>query len=173
MAAEELRHICPDYPIIGMEPAIALATRMQHTRILVLATAATLREQRFVTLCQKHEKVATVLPISAPGIVRLVEAGLADSPEMDNYLRTLSAQLPFSPDAIVLGCTHFPFATAALQRVLPSVPLFDGASGTARHLATRLSQTDLTAPASASGGVLLTASGGGSLPLFLRLLTGA
>ena len=169
VAAEELRHICPDYPIIGMEPAIALATRMQHTRILVLATAATLREKRFVTLCQKHEKVATVLPISAPGIVRLVEAGLADSPEMDDYLRTLSAQLPFSPDAIVLGCTHFPFARNALQRVFGSIPLYDGASGTAAELHRQLQKRGLLASATAIGGTTIYTSDPRSLPLLIGL----
>ena len=169
VAAEELRNAYPDYPIIGMEPAVALAARMKHTRILVLATAATLREKRFVTLCQKHEKVATVLPISAPGIVRLVEMGLSDSPEMDGYLCALSAQLPFSPDAIVLGCTHFPFARNSLQRVFGNIPLYDGAAGTAMELRRQLQKRGLLSPATAAGGTTIFTSNPRSLPLLIEL----
>jgi len=170
VAAASLRQRYPHIPIIGMEPALLPALSVsKNPRILVLATAATLREEKFALLRKKCEKNATVMALSAPGIVRLVEAGLADSPEMDAYLRTLLAPLPAAPDAVVLGCTHFPFARAALRRVLGNVPLFDGAAGTARELRRRLSKESSLAPQGTVGGVTLTASAPRSLPLFLRL----
>ena len=44
-------------------------------------------------------------------------------------------------DAVVLGCTHFPFAKDAIRAVLGrDIPLFDGALGTARELARRLAE---------------------------------
>ncbi len=174
VAAETLRGTYPDFPIIGMEPALAPAVRAAmkkaaHPSVLVLATAATLREQKFAALCKKYEKTATVLALSAPGIVRLVEADLADSPEMDAYLHTLAKSLSQTHDAIVLGCTHFPFAKKALRRAFGDVPLFDGAVGTAKELKRRLSEQGLLASAHATGGVRLFSSNPRSLPLLAAL----
>lgn len=47
-------------------------------------------------------------------------------------------------DALVLGCTHFPFAVNAIRAVLgPEVELLDGGPGTARETKRRLAQAGL------------------------------
>ena len=174
VAVADLRRLYPDRSIIGMEPALAPALSVcAHPKILVLATAATLRQEKFALLRQKYEKTATVMALPAPDIVRLVEQGLADSPEMDAYLRTLLAPYKKAPpDAIVLGCTHFPFAKNAIRRVMGrDIPFFDGAEGTARELARRLAARRLLAPPSAVGGITLTASSPQALPLYCSLLS--
>lgn len=176
VAAAALRRRYPALPIIGMEPALRAALRRVNVadrppRIAVLATAATLRSEKYRFLCQMYAKNATVWPISAPSMVRLVERGLGDSPQMEAYLHTLFDPLPARPDAVVLGCTHFPFAGAALRRVLGSTPLIDGAAGTARELARRLAAQGL-ASSGGKGGLLLTASAPDAIPLFTRLLCG-
>ena len=173
VAAKELRQQYPAVPIVGMEPALRPACMVkEHPTILVLATAATLQEEKFAVLREMCEKNATVVSLPAPGIVRLVEAGLSDSPEMDRYLFDLL--VPFRhapPDAVVLGCTHFPFARAAILRALgQNVPLFDGAVGTAHRLESLLREQKLLAPPKATGGILLTASDTRSLPLLSKLL---
>lgn len=172
VAVEELRRLYPRTPIIGMEPALRPATSVkQSPTVLVLATAATLHMEKFDHLEEIYAKNATVFKIPAPNIVRLVEKGLANSPEMDAYLDTLLA--PFRrdpPDAVVLGCTHFPFAAASIRRVLgANVPFFDGAKGTARELARRLASEGLLAPKGTVGSVTLTASDPRSLPLLVSL----
>ena len=172
VAAAELRRRYPDFPVIGMEPALRPALCVgAHPTVLVLATEATLRQEKFAILRRKCEKSATVMALSAPGIVRLVEAGMSDSPQMDAYLRALLSPLPTPPDAVVLGCTHGPFARAALRRALGDIPLFDGAIGTAKELCRRLTEEGLLSPA-ASGSILLSASNPTSLPLMARLLEG-
>lgn len=174
-AARELRSAYPHVPIIGMEPAIKPALAVApHPKILILATAATLREEKLKALLFRHEGEAAFYKCAAPGLVRLVEAGLADSPEMGRYLTALLS--PFvgenRPDAVVLGCTHFPFAKAAISRFFEHrVPLFDGAEGTARELSRRLFTADLLNPAREKGTVTLTASDAASLPLFEKLLS--
>ena len=172
VAVEELRRLYPRTPIIGMEPALRPATSVKESpTVLVLATAASLHMEKFDHLEEIYAKNATVFKIPAPNIVRLVERGLSDSPEMDAYLDTLLA--PFRrdpPDAVVLGCTHFPFASAAILRALGrNVPLFDGAKGTARELARRLAKEGLLAPKGSVGSVTLTASDPRSLPLLASL----
>ncbi len=174
-AAAELRTLYPQIPIIGMEPAVkpALAAA-PHPKILILATPATLREEKLRALLERHRGDADFYRCPAPGLVRLVEAGLANTPETDRYLADILA--PFtgesSPDAVVLGCTHFPFAKAAISRFFGDrIPLFDGARGTARETARRLRAAGLLHPASKRGTVILTSSAPQLLPLYHRMLT--
>ena len=175
VAARELRERFPDRIIIGMEPALRPAVLYcKSPTVLVLATAATLAEEKFKKLAERYAKTAHILPLPAPEIVTLVEAGKADSPEMLAYLSSLLA--PYRtprPDAVVLGCTHFPFAKNAIRAVLgQDIPLFDGALGTARELARRLAEQGLSAPATARGGVRITASDPDKLPLYRALYRG-
>lgn len=174
-AAKELRNAYPHVPIIGIEPAVKPALAVAtHPKILILATAATLREEKLSGLLLHHKGEAIFYKCAAPGLVRLVEAGLADSPEMGRYLAALLS--PFGgknrPDAVVLGCTHFPFAKAAISCFFDDrIPLFDGAEGTARELSRRLAAADLLNPSREKGTVTLTASNAASLPLFEKLLS--
>jgi glutamate racemase len=47
-------------------------------------------------------------------------------------------------DALVLGCTHYPFASKAIRKVLgPEVALLDGGEGTAKQTQRRLEQAGL------------------------------
>ena len=175
VAAEELRRRYPDRIIVGMEPALRPAALCRpFPRVLVLATAATLHERKFAELMQKCAETALVLPLAAPELVTLVERGLADSPEMRRYLARLLAPLRADPpDAVVLGCTHFPFAKRAIAEVLGGdILFFDGAAGTARQLARRLHEAGLLAPAQAAGGVRITASDPTKLPLYRALFGG-
>ena len=172
VAGAALRRAFPHVPIIGMEPAVkpAMATA-PHPRILLLATEATLREQKLnalLTTCQE----ADIIKIPAPKMVTLVEAGLADSPQMDAYLKgLLSPFLTPVPDAVVLGCTHFPFAKNALWRLLGStVPLFDGARGTALEAKRRLTLCGLLSPGTQKGAVCLSADTQGVLDAYRRHL---
>lgn len=174
-AAAELRDLYPQIPIIGMEPAVKPAlTVLPHPKILILATPATLREEKLKGLLDRHRADATFYKCPAPGLVRLVEAGLANTPEADRYLATILA--PFTgerrPDAVVLGCTHFPFAKAAISRFFADrVPLFDGAPGTAQETARRLGAAGLLCPTPRRGTVILTSSTPQALPLYRRMLT--
>ena len=59
-------------------------------------------------------------------------------------LKTLFATLESTPDAVVLGCTHYPFAAKAISRVLgEGVALLDGGEGTARETRRRLAEAGL------------------------------
>ena len=75
--------------------------------------------------------------------MELIETGKADSPEAEALLRQLFAPYP-GLDALVLGCTHYPFAAPSISRVLGEhVALLDGGDGTARETQRRLRQADL------------------------------
>ena len=142
-AIRTLREKYPDLIVIGIEPAVKPAVdQFPGGRIGVMATDVTLREEQFNNLLARFEASAAIVKISAPGLVELVEAGKADS--ADTLLETLLVPHKGNLDALVLGCTHYPLASAAIRRVLgPRVVLIDGGEGTARETKRRLEQAGL------------------------------
>ena len=58
-----------------------------------------------------------------------------------------------SVDAVVLGCTHYPFIARQIREVVGDVPLFDGAYGTALQLQRKLAERGLTTKSSGRGAV--------------------
>ena len=142
-AIRTLREKYPDLIVIGIEPAVKPAVdQFPGGRIGVMATDVTLREEKFNSLLARFEASAAIVKISAPGLVELVEAGKADS--ADTLLETILAPHTGKLDALVLGCTHYPLASAAIRRVLgPRVVLIDGGEGTARETKRRLEQAGL------------------------------
>ena len=127
-----LRQKYPEKIIIGIEPALKLAAdKFPGGRIGVMATQVTLREEKFDNLMHRFDAGCTVEKIPAPGLVELIEQGKADEPETDALLQTILAPYVGKLDALVLGCTHYPFAAGAIARVLGGdVLLLDGGDGT-------------------------------------------
>ena len=144
-AVKQVRAAYPDLIVIGIEPALKVAAdHFPGGRIGVMATEVTLREEKFDLLLHRFDANCTITKIPAPGLVQLVEAGKTDSPEVDALLHTILDAYAGQLDALVLGCTHYPFAAKAISRVLgETVPLLDGGPGTARETRRRLEKADL------------------------------
>ena len=159
-AVKDLREAYPDLIVIGIEPALKLAAdHFPRGRIGVMATEVTLREEKFDLLLHRFDENCTITKIPAPGLVQLVEGGKCDDPEMDQLLKTILGPYVGKLDALVLGCTHYPFAAAAISRVLgPEVQLLDGGDGTARETKRRLREADLLEQG--KGEILITNSSG-------------
>ena len=138
-AINELRAAYPDLIVIGIEPALKLAAdKFPGGKLGVMATPMTLREEKFARLMERFSDGSTIYKIPAPGLVELIESGKADSSETDELLKKLFAPIE-NLDALVLGCTHYPFAANALRRVLgENTALLDGGDGTARETKRRL-----------------------------------
>ena len=145
-AITQLRERWPDTIIIGIEPALKLAyDRFPQSRVGVMATQVTLREEKFTHQLERFPDMRVSL-IPAPGLVELIEAGLAEDPRTEELLRQLLGPYVGKLDALVLGCTHYPFVKAAIGRVLgPETVLLDGSLGTAKHTMHRLEEAGLLA----------------------------
>ena len=143
-AINDLRQAYPDLIVIGIEPALKLAAdKFPGGKLGVMATPMTLREEKFARLMERFSDGSTIYKIPAPGLVELIESGRADSPDTDALLGQLFAPYE-SLDALVLGCTHYPFAANALRRVLgENTALLDGGDGTARETKRRLKDAGL------------------------------
>ena len=67
-----------------------------------------------------------------------------DAEETEALLRTILADHIGKLDALVLGCTHYPFASRAISRVLgKETVLLEGGDGTARETRRRLAEAGL------------------------------
>ncbi len=139
-AVRVLRQMYPDLPLVGIEPAVKPAVEaFPKGRILVMATPMTIREEKLAHLIQEFGGEAEVLPLACPGLMDFVEAGHIDGPEIRGFLRDLLAPFVGNVDAVVLGCTHYPFVAKSISYVLgENVAIFDGGEGTARELRRRL-----------------------------------
>ena len=171
VGAEALRKAYPTLPIVGMEPAVKPALAVgAHPRILILATHATLREEKLALLLHRYRAEADFTLLAAPKLVEFVEKEEADTAPCRDYLAALFAPFHSSPpDAIVLGCTHFPFAKAAISACFSHpVPLFDGTAGTAKQVAHVLAEKNLCNPQMVRGTVTFTATDSTAIPRYLR-----
>lgn len=130
-----------DVPIVGLEPAVKPAAEATRTgRIGVMATAATLRTERFDRLTHEFASDVDVIAQACPGLVELVEEGRLAGDEVDRALEPLLEPLRDAHvDAVVLGCTHYPFLREAIARGLgPEVRIIDSGAAVAKQVETVL-----------------------------------
>ncbi len=144
-AIDHLRKAYPELIIVGIEPALKLAAdQFPSGTIGVLATEATLRLEKFSHLMAKVSHGIQVVKLPAPGLVELIEAGRGESPEARALLEPLLLPWAGKLDALVLGCTHYPFASAVIADLLGRhTPLIDGGEGTARQTLRLLQKKEL------------------------------
>ncbi len=150
-----LRERFSDIPVIGMEPALKPAVlEHPHECVLVLATALTLREEKFSHLMEAYDTLAEVISLPCPELVEFVERGQLEGDAVDAYLNARLGPYRERADAAVLGCTHFPFLREAIRRALNDhTVLYDGGAGTARQTRRQLELWGLRREGGQSGTV--------------------
>ena len=155
-AIRTLRKTYPELAIVGTEPAIKPAVeRHPGGRILMLATAMTVQEEKFQRLKAQYDDQAQIIPIACSGLMEYVEQGILRGSEVEGYLLDkLEPYLKVPIDAVVLGCTHYPFLRGAIRRIVGRRPeIIDGSIGIARQLERRLEEQGLLNPGDVSGKV--------------------
>lgn len=157
-----LRQAYPDLPIIGVEPALKPAVKHSQTRrIGVMATRSTLGSAKFRSLLES-------LADQADFVCQPCD-GLADAIEREDTSKTIALCAHYTGamgqfgtkegqiDTLVLGCTHYPFASDHLSKLVgPDVRLLDNGGPVARQ--TRRMLTTLS-PSDAPGHCVLLTTG--------------
>lgn len=161
-AVRILRQKYPDIPIIGIEPALKPAVlSKEYPNVIVMATPMTIREEKFHNLMERYMGMAHIIPLPCPGLMEYIEHGEIQSRELEEFLERLFE--PFEKrkiDAVVLGCTHYPFVSKELQKVLgTNVRLFEGGPGTARETKRRLETAGLLKEEQSEGSIRFENSG--------------
>jgi glutamate racemase len=119
-ALDHLRATFPSVRFVGTEPAVKPAALRTRSGVIgVLATRTTFASHRYASLIARFTSGARVIEQPCPRWVTLVEAArddaALDGPEIDRQIRPL---LDAGADALVLGCTHFPFLRAGIERAI-------------------------------------------------------
>jgi len=146
-------------PVVGVvEPgARAAVMATQNRRVGVIGTIGTINSGAYSAAVRALDAGVTVYSVATPAFVDLVEAGLhMDDGPLEDWLSTTTdvfirpsfyelARDYLDPlkrehiDTLVLGCTHFPLLSAAIQQVVgPGVKLISSAEETAREVAETL-----------------------------------
>jgi len=109
-----------DVPVIGLEPAIKPATQLSKNGVIaVLATQRTINSERLLGLTERYAQDKKVLAQACPGLVEQVEAYQLSSDKTVSLLeRYIHPLLDQGVDALILGCTHYPFLLPAIRNIV-------------------------------------------------------
>jgi glutamate racemase len=172
-AIDQLRLEHPGLPIIGVEPALKPAALLSRTgRVGVMATRATLTSARFQQLLLALAGRATFILQPCDGLAGAIERGLGIAQDNQNDTEIIAACAHHTRamgrfgsqvdeiDTLVLGCTHYPFASETLRGLLgPDVVLVSTGEAVARQLRRVLPAPAAPAHPAVSGRIQLFATG--------------
>ena len=155
-----------DIPMIGMvEPGARLAVKKTIAgRIGLIATETTVRSKAYSSGVSRalakgslpedaelrgawqhgEQAISVVRAQGCPLFVPLIEAGLANSAEARGIAKTYLAPLKDAGvDALILGCTHYPFLEPVIREILgEDVVIIDPALAVVQELGLLLEQMD-------------------------------
>lgn len=124
-----------DIPFIGIEPAIKPAALHSKTQTIgILATKGTLNSELFNKSLESFHDTKIVEQIGH-NLVNLIENGEMHSPEMTHLLhKYLQPMIDANIDALVLGCTHYPYLIPQIKKILPEhIKIIDSGEAVARQ----------------------------------------
>ena len=150
-AIDFLREKYAGVPIVGMEPAVKPACLATRSGVVgVLATERSLDGDLFRRTAARYGSGIEVLTYPGTGFVELVEGDREDTPEAEATVRAaVEPMLARGADQIVLGCTHYPFLTPVLERIVGGrgVAIVDPSPAVARRVGQLLDRDGLRASA--------------------------
>jgi glutamate racemase len=135
--ARERYEAASGIPVVEViQPAVRAAVRAtRNGRVGVIGTAGTIQSRAYDDMFAAASGLE-LFTAACPRFVEFVEAGVTTGPELfataEEYLAPLRAA---EIDTLVLGCTHYPLMSAAIQYVMgPDVRLVSSADETAADL---------------------------------------
>jgi len=140
-------------PIVGVEPGLKPAVAASRSKVVgVLATANTLASDKFARLLHSLEDQCRFVCQPGGGLVARIEQGDVDGPQVRERLQTcLAPMLEAGADTLVLGCTHYPFLSETVRKLIGErMTLIDTGVAVARQLQRKLAEHGLAADAEMS-----------------------
>src|SRR4051812_25986154 len=135
-------------PVVGVigpggRKAVRLTREKSRAKIGVIATEATIASDAYLNAIRRAAKNVDVIQAACPLFVPLAEEGWTYEPETfsiaKRYLHPVIEQMP---DALVLGCTHYPILREVIQQTIgENVTLIDSGEATAEEVEELLTST--------------------------------
>jgi glutamate racemase len=138
--------------VVGPESNLAVA-QTRSGRIGVLATQATVASGAYERAVLAADPLVRLTSVACPQLARISQDGAPITEDDVALARTYCAPLREAQvDTAILGCTHYPFVRALLQRLLgPEVGLITSGTAIARRVQHALSTRELTTPRTGEG----------------------
>jgi glutamate racemase len=117
----------------GARKAVEITANKQNPRIGVIATEATVSSNAYYEAIRRASNTAEVIQAACPLFVPLAEENWLHEPETFAIAaKHLEKIVQFGPDALVLGCTHYPILRDVIQQTVgANVKLVDSGEATA------------------------------------------
>ncbi len=137
----------------GGRRAVEITRDKPNAKIGVIATEATVASNAYFEAIRRASDTAEVLQAGCPLFVPLAEEGwTAEAETFSIAAKYLAKMKEFAPDALVLGCTHYPILRDVIQQTVgENVKLVDSGEATADEVAQLLKDKGLENPNAVSG----------------------
>ena len=124
----------------GARKAVELTKKEAKPKIGVIATDATVSSNAYYEAIRRASDTAEVIQAACPLFVPLAEENWLHEPETFAIAaKHLKKVVEFAPDALVLGCTHYPILRDVIQQTVgANVKLIDSGEATAEEVETLL-----------------------------------
>ena len=136
-----LREKYPNIIFIGTEPAIKVACEKNHHNILVLGTTATINSFSVNKLIKTNKRDNQNIYLEAcKGLANAIETNNVS--KIDDILKKHMSKYE-NIDAIVLGCTHYPYIKDKIKKYYPKAKVYDSSKGVAKELKRKLLENNI------------------------------
>ena len=140
-------------PVVGVvEPGARALARVTHNgKVGVIGTVGTIASRAYDAAIESAGADVVLTSAACPGFVEFVERDQTDGEEVTLLARRLLAPVKDAGvDALLLGCTHYPYLAPVIQRVMgEGVVLVSSANETAFAVRELLESRGLAAAAGA------------------------
>jgi glutamate racemase len=162
-AALDLLRFEFDVPVVGViDPGVRSMLRAtRNQRVGVIATVGTVRSGAYQRAVRSTRAAVDLTCAACPGFVEFVERGELDTEEVRVLAERLLAPVKAAGvDALLLGCTHYPFLARTIGDVMGrDVVLVSSADETAFEVRSLLEETGLGRRTSGKGSHRFVSSG--------------
>lgn len=137
----------------GGRKAVEITAGTPNAKIGVIATEATVSSNAYFEAIRRASDTAEVFQAGCPLFVPLAEEGWTHEPETYSIAaKYLDQMKEFAPDALVLGCTHYPILRDVIQQTVgENVKLVDSGEATAEEVERLLAEKGLGNAAAVTG----------------------
>ncbi|MGD9562710.1 MAG: glutamate racemase [Pyrinomonadaceae bacterium] len=137
----------------GARRAVEITKGSLGPKIGVIATEATIASNAYSEAIRRASGTAMIVQAACPLFVPLAEENWLSEPETFSIAaKHLRSIVEFRPDALVLGCTHYPILREVIQQTVgENVKLIDSGEAAAEEVALLLETSGLASEVSAEG----------------------
>lgn len=137
----------------GARKAVEITKDKTNPRIAVIATEATVQSDAYAASIRRASERAEIIQTACPLFVPLAEENWTKEPETFSIAKKYLEKInEFQPEALVLGCTHYPILREVIQQTVGErVTLIDSGEACAEEVEKLLREKDLANPHEISG----------------------